>query len=51
MSLHDALAHGADLARATRSAQLHVRSITNGDPSWAAFCLLLGNASSKEVHH
>ncbi len=51
MSLHDALAHGADLPRATRSAQLHVRSITNGDPSWAAFCLLLGNASSKEVHH
>lgn len=51
MSLHDSLAHGTDLARATRSAQLHVRSISNGDTSWAAFCLLLGNASHKEVHH
>ena len=50
MSLHDALAHGTDLARATRWAQLHVRSITSGDTSWAAFCLLLGNASHKEVH-
>jgi tetratricopeptide (TPR) repeat protein len=51
MSLHNALVHGTDLARATRSAQLHVRSIANGDPSWAAFCLLLGNASYKEVHY
>jgi CHAT domain-containing protein len=51
MSLHDALTHGNDLARATRTAQLHVRSIANGDTSWAAFCLLLGNASHKEVHH
>jgi CHAT domain-containing protein len=51
ISLHDALAHGNDLARAARAAQLHVRSIANRDASWAAFCLLLGNVSHKEVHH
>ncbi len=49
VSLHAALARGDDVARATRFAQLHVRSIESGDSSWAAFYLLLGNAPNKEV--
>jgi hypothetical protein len=47
MALHKALAAGQDVTSAARTAQLHLKSNSSGDPTWAAFCVLQGNASRK----
>lgn len=47
IQLHRALTRGEDVARAVRSAQLALRSRDPGDLTWAAFCLMQGNAPSR----
>lgn len=42
-SFHRALTRGEDVVRASRTAQLHVRSKIPGDPSWGAFRVFQGS--------
>jgi CHAT domain-containing protein len=42
--LHESLSRGEEVARAVRSAQLRLKASTD-DSTWAAFCILRGNAS------
>jgi len=46
VALHDALSRGESVAAAARSAQLHIKSRSGGDPTWAAFCVLQGRGGS-----